>query len=62
MNPLALESETVTITAHERNAVRKRLAQIEVMLGHPKLTARQADAIIQERDMLARALGDDSEE
>jgi hypothetical protein len=62
MNPLSLATP-IQMGAHERNAVRKRLAQIEIVLGHPRLTAKQAAAIIQERKSLESALAaDDTDE
>jgi hypothetical protein len=58
MNPQQLE-QPVPFEAHERNAVSKRLAQIEVALGHPRLTAGQAAALIREQKSLKRKLAAD---
>jgi hypothetical protein len=60
MNPQQLE-QPVPFEAHERNAVRKRLAQLAVALGHLRLTAGQAAALIREQKNLNRTLAvDDS--
>jgi hypothetical protein len=64
MNPQTLET-VVQLTAkmgdHERTAVRKRLAQIAVAVGHPKLTSKQLAALFGERTKLERALAADLE-
>jgi two-component system, OmpR family, response regulator len=54
--PEAVVRQSVPLMTHERNAVLKRLAQIEVVLGHPRLTAQQSAALIRERAKLERKL------
>jgi hypothetical protein len=49
----------VRIGTYERDAVRARLAQIAVALGHPRLTAKQSAALIRERTELGRTLAAD---
>ena len=61
MNPLTLD-KPIQLGSHERAAVRKRLGQIEVALGHPRLTAKQAAALMREQTELARTLAEPSEE
>lgn len=59
MNPLDLGNapgQPVRIGGHERDAVRNRLAQITIALGHPQLTDKQSAALIQERMKLERTL------
>jgi hypothetical protein len=41
---------------HERSAVRARLAQIDVAIGHPKLTIQQVAALRRERTSLESVL------
>jgi hypothetical protein len=52
MNPQF--DQPVSLAEYERNAVRKRLAQIAVALGHPRLPAEQFAALIRERKRLER--------
>jgi hypothetical protein len=48
--------ERPTMGVHERAAVRERLKQIGVAIGHPKLTTAQLEALMRERVQLERAL------
>jgi CheY-like chemotaxis protein len=48
--------QTVLLTAFERNALQKRLGQIAVALGHPRWTAKQLAALMQERAELESKL------
>jgi hypothetical protein len=48
--------ETIQLTKHERSAVQKRLAQIEIALGHPRWTAKQIAGFHRERGELQRKL------
>jgi hypothetical protein len=57
MNPQF--DQPASLAGHERNAVRKRLSQIAVALGHPRLTAGQFAALIRERKKLERTLAAD---
>ena len=43
------DGRQVPLSDHERNAVLKRLKQIAVALGRPKLTSEQLEALIEER-------------
>ena len=55
MNPQFVETN-VRLAIHEREAIRQRLAQIKIALGHPRLTARQAAALGRERKQLEQTL------
>jgi hypothetical protein len=48
------------LRAYERDAIIKRLAQIEVAIGHPQRTAEQKSAIVRERTELERTLAADN--
>ena len=57
MNPLPLDTSvqpSAPLTDDERNAIQRRLAQIDVALGHPAWTAQQLDALLRERAGLQR--------
>ena len=48
--------QPVLLASHERIAVRTRLAQIAVVIGHPRLTSEQLAALIRERKKLEHTL------
>jgi len=65
MNPLILDPSvrpSAPLTDDERDAIQKRLAQIDVAIGHPSWTAEQLAAFVREQASLQRALAaDDSQ-
>jgi hypothetical protein len=59
MNPVYVDASVkpaAPLTSHEREALVKRLAQINVALGHPTWTAGQLAAFVRERATLERTL------
>jgi hypothetical protein len=59
MNPSFVEKtvdEPVQLTTHERDALRARLTQIAVALGHLGRTPKQMAALMRERTEIARKL------
>ena len=58
LNPQCPESEVrpVALSTHERQAVLKRLAHLEIALGHRRLTALQWSRLNREWEVLQHKL------